>query len=565
MVSNRKVFVLCLLQYAFILCYHLIYSLLFKSIDQTSKVCVWSLCVFLIILFFSFVFKNNIRLVVYVTMATILITVTYVGFVLETLAFGILIFATAGLILSMMMREIYILIWFISTTIAVIVYAFVFPEIVLLMVPSTFIYYCYVCAYIIMGINLYILVKTCRISMEKLTSKSLSIEKETNSKNIFWANISNEIRTPMNVINGMSRLLRSENLNIRAKEYTDQIENASDMLLNIVSDTLELSQMEAGTYEKFNADYNLYRLIHNTVMLASGKLKNDDINLGYSIQPNVPMFLRGDSNLLSKILLRLLFNSFVFTEKGDVKIEVSLDSRKFIDEKVHLVINISDNGKGIDEKELNDLFSGFDSINNLRTSEQESVGLSLKLCKTLIDIMEGEIKVESVIGKGTVFTLYITQDSGNEVTYEEYSESKSFSSIWRAPKARILVVDDTPTNLKLISGMIRLHGIEPDSASSGKECIEMMEKSKYDLVFLDYLMPELNGEDTLKIIKQKSNSYTFIDVPIIALTSKSLLRDRSKFLEMGFDEFISKPIDDKELENLMKRFLVNNEELTAQV
>ena len=131
---------------------------------------------------------------------------------------------------------------------------------------------------------------------------------------------------------------------------------------------------------------------------------------------------------------------------------------------------------------------------------------------------------------------------------------------WKSTGSKVLVVDDTPTNLKLISGMIRLFGIEPDNAESGKEALEMMENTKYDLIFLDYMMPNMNGEDTLKQIKARNTSDNFKDVVVIALSSKSLQRDRNKFMEMGFDEFISKPIDDRELERLLKQFLVKNED-----
>ena len=243
-----------------------------------------------------------------------------------------------------------------------------------------------------------------------------------------------------------------------------------------------------------------------------------------------------------------------FTEQGEVRLNIETGDSPSANQ-VEIVFKVSDEGGGISSEGMQDLFTGFDSINVNRTTEQETIGLSLKLCKSMIGILGGELSVETTEGKGSVFIIRLVQTlSSTDVLSREYETSHVSTSSFKCPNARVLVVDDTPTNLKLISGMIRLHGIEPDNAESGRECISMMENKRYDLIFLDYMMPDLNGVDTLKSIRQKEGA-NFVDVPIIALTSKSLQRDRTKFIEFGFDEFISKPIDDKELENLLQKFL----------
>lgn len=562
MVSNKRLIALCFIQYIIVLGYHILYSFLYCSQLQTRRVVVWSVCMLLILAFFAQVFQHKMDVVVYVVISSALITVSYVGYLLHTLAFGILIFAMSGIILGMFVKKMYILVWWIASTFASIIFVLTAKDIILEMVPSIFLYYGYVLVYIIAGVNIYILVQAAEKSFGELKEINDSKEKENALKNIFWANISNEIRTPMNVINGMSSLLKTENLNIRAKEYTDQIENASGMLLNIVNDTMELSNIESGIAKPAESVYDIYSEAHTAIMYASENIKSSNVNMSYCVNPRVPNALYGDGDFVQKFLIKLLNNAAVFTEYGEIKLDIDLDSRKSTDTEAELIIKVTDSGEGIKNLDVENIFSGFDTTNSIRTTEQESVGLSLKLCKSMVEMLGGTIGVESEEEVGTTFTVRLRQEISSEYELQKMTELKKnkASDGWIAPSSKVLVVDDTATNLKLISGMIKLHGIEPDTAISGKEAITKMESKRYDLVFMDYMMPEMNGVDTLKQIKARSVSKNFNGVPIIALTSRSLQRDRAKFIDLGFNEFISKPIDDRELESLLKQFLLKHEE-----
>lgn len=554
--SQKKLIYLSIILYVVILAYHLFYSILFCSEDQTVKVAVWSICVLLILAFFSYLFRAQIDLVVYVTTIAIIASVSYVGYILHTLAFGVLVFFAGMLVMALFQRKHYVVVYGILTVLTVIGYLILFPEIIMEMVPSMFLYYGYILVYIIGIVYTYLLVNASVRHLYAISDENRRVKLDKNSQNIFWANISNEIRTPMNVINGMSRLLRTENLNIRAREYTDQIENASEMLSTIVNDTLELSTIETGKVVANNAPYDLYVLASNVVMLAAENLRDDDVNMAYCVNPNIPTVLNGDRQILTKILVRLLSNAIFFTEHGEVKLDIDMENTA--DNKSCCVIfKVKDTGAGVSEAELENIFRGFDKYNSTRTTEQETIGLSLKLCKSLVEILGGTIEVKSQIGKGTEFTIRLIQQIPENavVNDEAYHTINNITSNYRATKKNVLVVDDTPTNLKLITGMISLFGLNPDSAESGKECISKMEEKKYDLVFLDYMMPEMNGEDTLRQIKMRNTDSNFMNVPIVALSSKSLRRDRTRFMDMGFDEFISKPIDDKELETILKKFL----------
>ncbi len=507
-------------------------------------------------------FINRTEIIVYITMASVLFTVSYVGYILHTLAMGILIFFMAGIILAMFLKKSYVLIWWLMSVGAGITYSVLWPDIILEIIPSLFLYYGYIIVYIIGGINLYIMVRAAGESFDKLRNRTETSEKESALKNIFWANISNEIRTPMNVINGMSSLLKTENLNVRAREYTDQIENASGMLLNIVNDTLELANIESGLYTSTETTYDIYSEAHYSVMIASNYIHDEKINLLYCINPAVPAALFGDGSLIRECLVKLLVDTVLFSNRGEVKLDIDMDQPKSNDEEIFLNIKISGSDTNIKDQTFEDLFSGFDSSESTRTTEQESIGLSLKLCKAMIELMGGKIDFQKTGTNGVEFSVFLVQAVSSEKELirklEEGRDSKNKG--WIAPQSKVLVVDDTPTNLKLISGMIRLHGIDPDNALSGREALAMMENKKYDLIFLDYMMPDMNGVETFKQIMSRDASPNFKDIPIIALTSKSLQRDRGRFMDMGFAEFISKPIDDRELESLLKMFLLKEGE-----
>jgi len=561
MLSNRKMIVICILQYIAILAYHLIYSYFYGTMDQTMKCGVWSVCILILMYCFCKIFSKRISLVINFTMISVLVTVTFVGIILNSLAFSVAVYFASGLIVSLFLNKAYTLTWCIESTLCLIGYTIFCPEIILKMVPSLFLFYGYIFVYFVGCVNAFLLVVFAQKNYNELKNEALQAQLEGNTKNIFWGNISNEIRTPMNVINGMSQLLKTEPLNDRAKEYTDQIENASDILLNIVNDTVTLSQIETGILKPVMAEYDLYNVIHMSIMNASRSINEKNVNLVYCINPNVPATLIGDEEFLRSVITKLLSNALLFTTEGEVRVEVEIgDKQKTKKDYSPIIIKIKDSGIGISPDEIENIFKGFDEHESSRTTEQESVGLSLKLCKSMVELLGGTLDVESTLGVGTTFTISIVQQIGNEVilrsnlAQSDRSYLESFSSI----KANVLVVDDTPTNLKLIAGMIKLHGINPDSVDSGSKCISVMKDKKYDIVLLDIMMSGFSGEDTLREIRRLANEDdNYKNVPIVALTTKSIIRDRERFISMGFDDFISKPVDDKELVSLLKKYLKN--------
>lgn len=563
MISNKKLMILCILEYFLVLVCHIVYSIFYCSKDQTVKAAVWSVCILIAVIIFTYLFKNQTGLVIYFTAITIIASTTYIGYVLHTLPLAIMIFFTAEILLGIFYNRNFILSWIIMSSIVLIAYGFLWPDIILELFTSILLYNVFVLVYIVGSISLSVLVLNGELYIKHLSRKNELTIEENELKNLFWANISNEIKTPMNVINGMTRLLKSENLNSRASEYADQIENASEILLSIVSDTLELTSLESGYYVTQSVCYDLYNIVHNSVLVSLSNVRTDKISIIYCINPDVPRALVGDNDLINKLINRLINNLILMTEKGEIRVEVSCEQIFDNNESdsVKIIINVTKKEYSEKDSRMLSYFKEIDESKKDRTTEQESMGLSFKLCKAIIDIIGGDLSFSSDKDNKTYFSVSFNQKMGTEEELiRDYNVSKNYSAKgWKAPQSKVLVVDDTPTNLKLITGMIKLHGIEPDSAKSGKEALQLMEKQKYDMVFLDYMMPEMNGVETFRQIKARMGNPNFNNIPIIALSSKTLQKDKQSFIEIGFDDFISKPIDDRDLEGLLKKYLENEE------
>lgn len=414
MVSNKRLIVMCLIQYLLILGYHLIYSLIYCTMDQTIRVAVWSVCVLAVLVFFAKVFQKQIDLVVYVTMFSVLITVTYVGFLLHILAFSVMVFFGAGIILGSFIRRRYCIIWTIFSSITVIVYTLVWPDIIREMVGNMFLYYGYVIIYLVGSIWNLLLVSAAEKYFNEILYRERAIKNENDIKNRFWANVSDEIRAPINVINGMSQLLKTENINSRAKEYTSQIENASTMMQSIVNNTMQLTQIETGMLKPKEINYDIYRVAHGTILVSSANIKSNNVSMVYCINPKVPSALIGDPEMLSAVIGKLLDTATIFTDTGKIELDIDAMSFQNNNSEVNLSIKVLFNSDKADEKVMNSLFNGFESFGTNRTAEEESVGLRLQICRMIVEMLNGKIEFQKVPGTGMAFEMEIKQVIGIE-------------------------------------------------------------------------------------------------------------------------------------------------------
>ncbi len=378
------------------------------------------------------------------------------------------------------------------------------------------------------------------------------------AKSEFLANVSHEIRTPMNSILGMAELALKEDMNDSVREKIGDIKLAGDTLLTLINDILDFSKIEANKVSIENVHYHIPSLIMDVTNIIGVRLSEKKISFEVDVEPSIPNILSGDEKKIKQILINLLGNAVKYTKEGSVAFILKWE------QKGNMAIlkgEVRDTGVGIRESEIGNLFQSFQRIDSRKNRSIEGAGLGLTITKKYLELMSGTIEVESVYGKGSSFFFTIPQLIIDNTPCEfdinkRRNVQKAFVNSFFAPEAKILVVDDNQTNLKIASGFLKTYKITPDTALSGKECLSMVEKKKYDIIFLDYMMPVLDGIDTLQLIRAKAEEDEyFSEVPVVALTADSVNGAEKKFMSVGFQGYISKPIDAEKLEDTLAIFL----------
>ncbi|MCL2719775.1 MAG: ATP-binding protein [Treponema sp.] len=390
-------------------------------------------------------------------------------------------------------------------------------------------------------------------------------EESSKAKSDFLAKMSHEIRTPMNAILGITEIqLQDETLPLITKEALERIYNSGDLLLGIINDILDLSKIESGKFELSTAQYDIASLIHDTVKLNIIRYESKPIEFKLFISEDVPLILVGDELRIKQILNNLLSNAFKYTHEGQIELNLSCEPKRN-SSGVSLIIRVSDTGQGMTSdqiKKLGDKFSRFNMEANRKT---EGTGLGMNIARNLIQLMKGDLLIESTPGMGSVFTVRLPQDCSNsELIGKEIAENlmklnlKNTVKMRNAqitqefmPYGRVLVVDDVETNLYVARGLMAPYGISIDTALSGFEAIDKIrDKNDYDIIFMDHMMPRMDGIEATKNIRNLGYSN-----PIVALTANALAGQAEMFIQNGFDDFISKPIDIRQLNSVLNKMI----------
>jgi signal transduction histidine kinase/CheY-like chemotaxis protein len=392
-------------------------------------------------------------------------------------------------------------------------------------------------------------------------------EAASQAKSAFLANISHEIRTPLNAVIGLSEIELQNSLPVSTHNNIETIYRSGTTLLGIINDILDISKIESGKFEINPAVYDFSNLISDTIHLNIVRIASKPIIFEPQISEDIPAKLYGDEIRIKQILNNILSNAFKYTSKGKVRLKITCE-RHANDAWMEYVV--SDTGIGIKKEDIENIFTEYRQLDTNTNRKIEGTGLGLSICKNLVSLMEGTIDVESEYGMGSVFTVRIRQkiEDPSPIGIETAQNLKTFRlmdshtaknlSRTKMPYGKILIVDDVITNLDVAKGLMAPYELTIHTASSGKRAIEMIreEKTTYDAIFMDHMMPDMDGIETVRIIRGEIGTEYARNVPVIALTANALVDNENMFLENGFQGYISKPIDVVKLDALLNKWIL---------
>ncbi len=397
---------------------------------------------------------------------------------------------------------------------------------------------------------------------KKLSEAAEAANQANEAKSYFLSTMSHDIRTPMNAILGLNEMVLRDCHDEEIVAYSESIRTAGKTLLGLINDILDFSKIEAGKMDIINVDYNFVSLLNDLVNMVQGKAADKGLKLNLDIDRNIPMILNGDEIRIKQIITNILSNAVKYTKEGSITFKAGFERIEGDKDSVKLCISVSDTGIGIKKEDLDRLFVAFERIEEKKNRNIEGTGLGMSIAQSFLAMMGSHMKVESEYGKGSTFSFTLVQgvrDWNPIGNYEEtfkraISERQTYRERFTAPHARLLVVDDTPVNLSVFQSLLKRTKVQIDTAGSGDEGIVLYKQKHYDVIFLDHMMPDKDGIETLKemkIITDSPNSET----PIICLTANAISGIREMYINAGFDDYITKPIDPDRLETLLLQYI----------
>lgn len=389
------------------------------------------------------------------------------------------------------------------------------------------------------------------IQMERQRQQALAA---SDAKGRFLANMSHEIRTPINAVLGMDTMILRETKEAQIKEYALDIQNAGQSLLALINDILDLSKIESGKLELLAEEYDFSSLIHDIMNMISMKAENKGLSVNLSIEENLPSRLWGDDVRLRQVLINLMNNAVKYTEEGSVNLSVQRAPSSSGTDTVSLTFHVTDTGIGIKDEDLSKLFSAFERIEEQRNRNIEGTGLGMSITTQLLELMGTSLQVDSVYGKGSDFYFTLEQKIVNaepignlEERIRRQAKEYSYQTLLTAPDAHLLVVDDNAMNRRVFKNLLKTTLVQIDEAGSGMECLSLTRKNHYDLIFLDHMMPDMDGIETLHRLMEDTECLC----PVIALTANAVTGAKEMYLAEGFHSFLSKPVNPDKLEQML--------------
>ena len=398
--------------------------------------------------------------------------------------------------------------------------------------------------------------------IDKYANEILELKEEAEqanqAKSTFLANMSHEIRTPMYAVMGLSELILQQTEDKTIYNYANDIKGASEGLLHIINDILDFSKIEAGRYELVYEEYYTQSLLHDLLVIIGMVLKNKNLTFTTEFDEKLPYVMVGDQVRLRQVLVNLLNNAVKYTNEGGIHFSVKV-LRETTDE-VELEIRVKDTGIGIKEEDLDKLFQKFMRLEGSKNLSVEGTGLGLSIAVGLVRLMDGIIRVESEYGVGSEFIVNVMQKKVDDRkiqkknwNVEELLDEEKRQE-FTAPGAQVLVVDDNGLNLEITKAMLEIYDLQISLADSGWKAVEMAKENEYDIIFMDYMMPEMDGIEAMKRIREEKNDAEK-KLAIISLTADAIVGMREEMKKEGFSDYISKPMERAALEKILLTFL----------
>ncbi len=407
------------------------------------------------------------------------------------------------------------------------------------------------------------LIKKLEKNLEEIKIAKSMAERASEAKANFLANMSHEIRTPINVVLGMNEMILRECEDSKIVEYSQNISRAGRTLLSLINDVLDFSKIESGKMEVVPVDYELFSFLNDIVNMISERAENKNLSLKLDFAKDLPSVLNGDEIRLKQVIMNLLTNAVKYTQRGTVTFKM-----RWMPEEtgyISLVVSVEDTGQGIREEDILKLFRSFERIDEKRNRNIEGTGLGISITQQILELMDSDLIVESVYGEGSKFSFVVKQKVinydpiGNFVdkVHQRGCMFHEYQDIFIAPNAHILVVDDSDMNLIVVKNLLKVTKMKVDVASSGFKCLEKIKDNHYDLILLDHMMPEMDGIETLEEIN-KMPEYKMHPVPVIVLTANAIAGSREKYIEVGFCDYLTKPVDSTKLQRVLIKYLPKN-------
>ena len=374
-------------------------------------------------------------------------------------------------------------------------------------------------------------------------------EKANHAKSEFLSSMSHELRTPLNAIVCFSELLESkEGLDSESKDFARDIVSASHNLLDLVNGVLDISKIEAGKMELINKEYNSFELFNSLSTMVIPRIGDKPIDFKTVIASDIPPVLKGDTGKLKQIILNLLTNAVKYTDKGFIKYRVECIN-DYKNNQTKLIITVTDTGRGIKKEDIDRLFKKFERLEEDRNTSIEGTGLGLAITESLAELMGGKITVISDYGKGSTFKFVVVEEIVNKESNLVVNEQTTLNYETFEGK-KVLVVDDSKLNLKVAENVLKNFKVSTETVTSGLECLSCVKSKKYDIIFMDIMMPNMSGVEVLKKLREEK-----VNIPVIALTADAIEGQEEKFISEGFDGYLSKPIDKTKLKVILNKYL----------